>query len=77
MPVFDFKCSECGAIFEALVKVDTDIVKCNKCGKNAAVKLLSAPSFSIKKAHGTGGVERKVKDYLKVGKFSEATRFAD
>ncbi|MCU0614163.1 MAG: zinc ribbon domain-containing protein [Desulfobacterales bacterium] len=77
MPVFDFQCSACGSFFEALVRKDEETVRCAECGKKDAKKLLSAPSFSIKKGNATGGIEKRVKDYLKTGNFSEATRFAD
>jgi putative FmdB family regulatory protein len=79
MPVFDFQCLSCRSIFEALVKQGAETVSCSKCGAKNARKLLSTPSFSISKGEGhpTKGIEKRVKDYLKTGNFSEATRFAD
>ncbi len=77
MPVFDFQCSSCGSVFEALVAIDKDRVLCKKCGENNAKKRLSAPSFLIKKGPATHGIEKRIKDYLTAGKVSEAARFAD
>ena len=57
MPVFDFQCSVCGSIFEALVKTSTDTLSCVECGGNDAGKMVSALSFSIKK--DTHSVELK------------------
>lgn len=48
MPVFDYKCNNCGEVFEELVfsssAPDSDI-KCPACGKNQAARLMSAPSI--------------------------------
>jgi putative FmdB family regulatory protein len=77
MPMFDFQCSACGSIFETLVNKEVKTISCPQCGGKESKKLLSAPSFSIKKGHAAKGIEKRVKDYLKTGNFSEATRFAD
>lgn len=67
MPMFDFQCSACGSIFEALVRKDEETVRCAECGKKDAKKLLSASSFSIKNGIATRGIEKRVKDYQKTG----------
>ena len=36
-----------------------------------------APSVHVKEDRATARIEKRVKDYLKDGKFSDATRFAD
>lgn len=41
MPVFDFQCSACGLIFEALVKKNEEAVHCLRCGKKNSGKASS------------------------------------
>jgi putative FmdB family regulatory protein len=41
MPVFDFQCSACGLIFEALVKKNEEAVHCLGCGKKDSGKASS------------------------------------
>ena len=44
MPVYEYKCKECGEKFEKLVKMDAE-VRCPKCGGEVE-KLISAFNFS-------------------------------
>jgi hypothetical protein len=39
--------------------------------------LIGAPAFHVKVDHATRRIEKRVKDYLKDGKVSDAVRFAD
>jgi putative FmdB family regulatory protein len=77
MPIFEYECAKCGSIFEVLVKNDKDPVPCENCGNKDTTKLVGAPAFRFTRDSATPGVEKRVKDYLKDGKFSEATRFVD
>lgn len=46
MPMFDYRCKNCDAVFEELVAssaIPDDQVKCPCCKKNVAERLLSAP----------------------------------
>jgi len=50
MPIYDYKCTGCGTIYDVFHKVreiEEDIV-CPTCGSNAHVRLISAPSISVK-----------------------------
>ena len=44
MPIYEYRCSECGEKFEKLVRfsASTSEVECPKCGSQKADKLISA-----------------------------------
>ncbi|MDR2696804.1 MAG: zinc ribbon domain-containing protein [Deltaproteobacteria bacterium] len=44
MPMYDFSCQRCGAVFEELLTNGNDAAACPTCGADGAVRLLSAPS---------------------------------
>jgi len=48
MPLYDFECPECGAIFEWLAKMD-EVVKCPLCFDVDAVKIFptTPPKFKL------------------------------
>ena len=49
MPFYEYECRACGAQTEVLQKIsDKPLRKCEKCGKNSLVKLVSAPIFRLK-----------------------------
>ncbi len=76
MPLYDFQCPECGCSFELLIKLSDPAPKCPQCGVRAE-KLISAPAVRISGDQATARIEKRVKSYLRDGKFAEATRFAD
>jgi|WetSurMetagenome_2_1015567.scaffolds.fasta_scaffold370153_2 putative FmdB family regulatory protein len=41
MPMFEYRCTECGTAFEELVVNADDFVQCPKCHSEKAEKLLS------------------------------------
>ena len=46
MPMYDYKCTKCGAVFEELVFSNTvadDQIKCPKCSHSKVKRQLSAP----------------------------------
>ena len=43
MPLFDFRCADCGHVFEELV-LGTQEPACERCGSKAVTKALSAPA---------------------------------
>jgi putative FmdB family regulatory protein len=50
VPIFDFRCQQCDAIFEAVIIRTDEAVKC-QCGSAEVEKLLSAPGgFKFKGA---------------------------
>ncbi len=51
MPLYEYKCVSCGALFEKIRKFsDPPLTKCEKCGGKLE-QLLSSPAFQFK---GTG-----------------------
>jgi putative FmdB family regulatory protein len=49
MPIYEYRCSECGFEKDALQKMsDPPLVDCPNCGKPALVKLVSAAGFQLK-----------------------------
>ena len=58
MPLFDFRCDNCGEIFELLVATPSEKPTCFACGSSNIQKLLSAPSSmsgAVKpRVHGSG-----------------------
>lgn len=52
MPIYEYRCAECGAQKEALQRItDAPLTDCPACGKPALQKLVSAAGFQLK---GTG-----------------------
>ena len=48
MPIYDYQCSECSHVLEAIQKFsDPLLTDCPECGKPALKKLVSAPSFRL------------------------------
>ncbi len=54
MPIQEFRCQDCNALFEELVSdaQSVDAVVCKKCGGGRVKKTISAASFKIA---GSGG----------------------
>lgn len=49
MPIYEYRCDECGAGLEKLQKIsDAPLRDCPACGKPALAKLVSASSFRLK-----------------------------
>ncbi len=52
MPIYEYRCNDCGHDAEVLQKVSEDPLKlCPSCGHESLVKLISAAGFQLK---GTG-----------------------
>lgn len=53
MPIYAYKCAQCGNTYEALQKLaDKPLTVCPSCGEHALEKQLTAPSHVVFK--GTG-----------------------
>ena len=53
MPTYDYKCSNCGEIYELFQSMnDKPKKKCQYCGKNTAVRLIGGGSGQIFKGSG-------------------------
>ncbi len=49
MPIYEYRCSSCGADHEVLQKISEPLlVTCPACGKDALVKQVSAAGFQLK-----------------------------
>lgn len=56
MPIYDFKCSDCGAIKEAIVSSSTTMVECKSCGGKMDKTISGSQSFYFK---GQGAYSEK------------------
>jgi putative FmdB family regulatory protein len=54
MPIYEFRCEECGAEFEELVKAGGKATVCPSCGSNRVKRTFSAQAapFSLVKTPG-------------------------
>lgn len=60
MPIYEYKCEECGHAMEAIQKFSEDpLTECPECGKPALKKQLSASAFHLK---GSGWYQTDFKD---------------
>jgi len=50
MPIFEYKCNDCGAVTEELVGVGSDRAQpqCSECGSTDLHKLISAAAVQVK-----------------------------
>lgn len=49
MPIYEYRCEECGHQFDALQKISEDpLTECPACHQPALKKLVSAPNFRLK-----------------------------
>lgn len=58
MPIYEFKCSRCGHVFEFLhLSRDEEYARCPVCGEVKTEKLLSTfSSFSSSQSQGAGSI---------------------
>jgi len=56
MPIYEYRCQECGEISEFRIssQTETDKITCNKCGSRKIERKISAPSISSGKAVPSG-----------------------
>lgn len=60
MPIYEYKCNNCGHEYELIQKMsDAPVTECEKCHENSAQRLVSAPGFQLK---GTGWYETDFKN---------------
>jgi putative FmdB family regulatory protein len=70
MPIYEYECSNCHHQFDVLQKIHDEPVKtCASCGKDKAVRLVSAAGFQLK---GTGWYATDFKNKGKPEKKSNA-----
>lgn len=60
MPIYEYKCNNCGHEYELIQKMsDSPVTECEACHKDTAVRLVSAAGFQLK---GTGWYETDFKN---------------
>ncbi len=57
MPIYEYKCQKCGAVFEKIIisKNDESGINCQKCGSNLVRKTISAASLRLS-SHSAGSI---------------------
>lgn len=56
MPIFEYKCNDCGTVSSILVKSGSGRgVKCPKCGSKSMAKQISSFSAVVKDSSGSDG----------------------
>ena len=48
MPIFNYKCSDCGEEFEVLAKQNDDKMKCTSCSGKNVKRVYSSFDFNLK-----------------------------
>lgn len=86
MPIYEYRCKECGHKLEALQKLsDAPLLTCPACGKDALSKLLSAAGFHLKgsgwyatdfKSSGSKPAEKPAAESAGEGKSADASASA-
>lgn len=73
MPVYRYRCNECGHEFEEIHSIDDDLPECPEC-ESAAVKrlIVSAPLFAKGAETSAGDSRRSTKEQLQA-KWAEET----
>jgi len=77
VPIYEYECAKCGTVFEVLVSRGENPPPCATCGSNETRKIMAAPAIRVREDRATARIGKRVKDYLKDGKVSDAVRFAD
>jgi len=77
MPIYEYECAKCGRVFEMLMSRGQNPPPCASCGSSETRKIMAVSAIRVKEAPATAGIGKRVKDYLKDGKVSDAVRFAD
>ncbi|MBC8216786.1 MAG: zinc ribbon domain-containing protein [Candidatus Marinimicrobia bacterium] len=58
MPMYDYRCNNCGKEYEELVwssSTPDEKIKCPECGEQKSQRLLSAPAISTGSTSSSGG----------------------
>ena len=54
MPIYDFRCLECGKISEIFIRVSDQVVRCSNCGGIKLERLISS-AYTVKRGNQTPG----------------------
>jgi putative FmdB family regulatory protein len=66
MPIFDYSCDHCGAVFEILLLRGTERIQCPKCGGDS-VKRSAISTFSCTGVQLTKRLKMESEEQLKKG----------
>lgn len=55
MPAFDFKCKQCGHVFEELILDDKKEIRCPKCGSNKIERIIASFNLGGKEVKPANG----------------------
>jgi len=80
MPIYEFKCEDCGFIFEVLQKMGEDFPPCPNCGSHNVFKVPSIFGFKDRGAEVSTrerAILKRARDYLIDGKVRDAQRFLE
>ncbi len=67
MPIYDYRCLDCNAVFDKLVMRSSTVVACPKCGSSDLEKLISKPAPASQTAEIVRGARAQA---AKEGHFS-------
>jgi putative FmdB family regulatory protein len=73
MPIYEFKCVECGELFERLLDAGTDTCACPACGAAGAPRRFS--SFGVASRQLTPRQRRRLEDKRGIDRGGARTRF--
>ena len=74
MPIYEYKCSQCGNQFEVLHRInEKPKLKCDSCGSTKVTRLLSAGAF-VFKGSGFYATDYKAKENKANGKAKPAEK---
>ena len=59
MPMYEFRCEECGARFEDLVPVDTQSISCPECSSERTVRAFSSAPGTLRLVKSRGANRRQ------------------
>lgn len=59
MPIYEFRCEACESRFEALVAPGTESARCERCGSERTIRVLSSPAPQMKLVKGRGETRKQ------------------
>lgn len=59
MPIYEFECESCQAVFDDLVAAGTERVPCPECGSERTARRYSAPASTLKLVKSPGAARKQ------------------
>jgi putative FmdB family regulatory protein len=76
MPIYEFRCEDCGARFEELVPLDRTAERCPECGAEHPQRVLAVPAPAFHLVHTPGEMRKQERKNAKLREATKA-RFKD